>query len=200
MHGTLNNHAWGLAATRETATSIIDRKTRVMAITSKDIKEPTRRDYSLVLGRAGVLLALVAFGGIIFAINGGFSVLGLEHGAQQFNAAGRIFWAIVSRWRFSTPAVVGLPSSQPIIPWVGVTAATILQIVVIYRRLTKKKIPLYMIVTALALSFYDLATTFYGLRQVNWAASAGIGVQVFLTIVITFAFEFAVSISIKELT
>lgn len=144
-------------------------------------------------------MALCAFGGIVFAINGGFSVLGLEHGAQKFNSAGVIFWNIVSRWQFPTPAIPGLPSSQPIIPWLGVTAASLLQIVVIYRRLTHKKIPLYMVAGAVALSLYDLATTFYGLSTVAWSASAGIFVQLLLTLLITFAFETSVSITIKEL-
>lgn len=170
-----------------------------MTVTSKDIHETPRRDYSLMLGRAGVLLALLAFGGIVFAINGGFSVLGLEQGARKFNSAGVIFWAIASRWTFSTPAIPGLPTSQPVIPWIGVVAASLLQIVVIYRRLTKKRIPLYMVAGALVISLYDLATTFYGLSTVAWASSAGMLVQLFLTLLITFTFETSVSITIKEL-
>lgn len=37
-----------------------------------------RRDWSLELGSWGTLLAAAVFGGVLWSINGGFSVLGLE--------------------------------------------------------------------------------------------------------------------------
>lgn len=171
-----------------------------MTVTSKDLTTPkAQRDLSLLLGRAGVVVALFSFGGVVFAINGGFSVLGLEHAAQRFNRAGVVFWAIVSTWQVDTPAIAGIPTSQPIIPWLGVAAASLLQIVVIYRRLVGKHIPLFMMLGAILLSFYDYASTFYGLAATAWLATAGTAVQLFLALVITFLFEFSVSFTIKEL-
>src|SRR6266545_6417705 len=84
---------------------------------------PPRRhtDWSLLLGKAGVWLMLVAFGGIIWAINGGFSVLGLSVVASSFNDAGRLFWAFATLWTFHVPVnTPGLPTDQPVLPWAGV--------------------------------------------------------------------------------
>lgn len=171
-----------------------------MTVTSRDIKEPRKRiDWSMLLARVAVGLALTCFGGIFWAVNGGFSVLGVQVAANAFNDAGRIFWAIVSQWRFPVPAVPGLPASQPVIPWIGVVAATIIQIVIVFRRLRRLSLPRWLIATALLLSAYDLASTYYGLGTVAWVASGGFFVQSLLTILLTFTIEIIIGAVLKEL-
>jgi hypothetical protein len=179
---------------------MIARKNTIMTVTSKDISAAApRRDWSLVLGRVGVVVALVAFGGIVFAINGGFSIIGLEYAASKFNRMGVVFWALVSRWAIQTPAIAGISTSLPIVPWCGVIAASLLQIVVIYRRLVGRKIPGYMLLGAVLLSLYDYTSTYYGLTATAWLARSGMIVQLSLALVITFLFELSVSLVIKEL-
>lgn len=171
-----------------------------MTVTSKDIgAAPPRRDWSLLAGRVGVVVALVSFGGIVFAINGGFSIIGLEHAASKFNRMGVVFWVLISRWSIQTPAIAGITTSLPIVPWLGVIAASLLQIVVIYRRLIGRKIPAYMLLSAILLSLYDYVSTYYGLAATAWLASAGMIIQLLLALVITFLFEVSVSLVIKEL-
>ena len=65
-----------------------------MSIRSVELKNSAvaaarkRLDWPLLLGKIGVWLALASFGGIFWAINGGFSVIGLEVLATSFNHAG----------------------------------------------------------------------------------------------------------------
>jgi hypothetical protein len=148
------------------------------------------RDWSMTLAKIGVWLAIGCFGGIIWAVNGGFSVIGLGVVASSFNEAGRLFWAAASAIRFPVPvAVPGLPATQPLIPWLGVLAASILQIVVIYRKLRNLDIPPWLWAAATALSLYDLTTTFFGLGTVAWLAAVGWPIQAVLALVLTFAVE-----------
>lgn len=169
-----------------------------MAITSKDTAPRARFDWSLWLSRLGVILSVVSFGGIFWAINGGFSVVGLQTFAQSFNSYGAIFWAIASAWTFQLPAIPHVPATQPIIPWLGVVAASILQITLIYRKIMRLSIPRLLIGITIVLSIYDLGTTFYGLSTLAWLASAGTIVIAIIAIVITFIFEATVSYLIKE--
>jgi hypothetical protein len=171
-----------------------------MPVTSTPLTERRRIDLTMALGRIAAVLAIIAFGGLFWAINGGFSVLGLETLAKSFNTSGRLFWAIISRWTFSVPDVPGLPATQPIIPWLGVVAASLLQFVTIYRKLRHLAIPRWMFAAALVLSLYDLATTYYGLGTVAWLAGAGLIVQGLVAAVLTFIVELSASILLKEVS
>src|SRR5215216_2105499 len=139
-----------------------------MSVRSVEIKNSVsaaqrkRLDWPLLLGKIGVWLAIVSFGGIFWAINGGFSVIGLEVVATSFNHAGRLFWAAMASITFPVPvSVVGLPSTQPLFPWLGVIAASLLQVCVIYLKLRGRSIPLWMLSAAGILSIYNAATTFF---------------------------------------
>jgi hypothetical protein len=158
-----------------------------------------RADWTLLLGKAGLWLMLVAFGGIIWAINGGFSVLGLGVVASSFNDAGRLFWALATGWTFHVPVnAPGLPTDQPVLPWAGVVAATFVQVAVITRKLAHKPIPPWLWVTAAALSLYDLGTTYAGLGAVLWLQRAGWIIRGVLAFVLTLALETAVSVALRR--
>jgi hypothetical protein len=160
---------------------------------------PARRDWSMAIAKVGVFLAILPFGGIFWAVNGGFSVIGLEVLAGSFNAAGRLLWAAVSAVTFTVPVTVpGLPVAQPLIPWCGVCAATLLQIALIWRKLRGKSIPPWLLIFAVLLSLYDLATTYFGLGTVRWVASAGFIVQAPIALLLTFGLEATIGYMLKR--
>lgn len=144
-------------------------------------------------------MVLMCFSGIILAVNGGFSVAGLERGTRIFNDAGKAAWVYLSYWHFQLPPAPGIPRTQPIIPWLGVLAISALQIAVIYRKLMRYGIPTFMVFIALAASAYDLATTWYGLGNIAWVIAGGPLLQSISALLITFSFEFIVSFTIKQL-
>lgn len=153
------------------------------------------RDWSLTVGKLAVWLAVLAFGGIWWCINGGYSVIGLEPAAAAFGWIGNLGYALVANWTFivDLPSVVeqqlGIPRVQPVLPWVGVIAASALQIVVTYRRRAGKSLPLWMIIAAILLSLYDLGTTWFGLGTTSWIKQAGAGLQTFMALLLTFGLE-----------
>ena len=156
-------------------------------------------DWPLLLGKIGVWLAIASFGGIFWAINGGFSVIGLEVVATSFNHAGRLFWAAMASVTFPVPvSVPGLPSTQPLFPWLGVIAASLLQVCAIYLKLRGRDIPPWMLLAAMILSIYDMATTFFGLGTVVWIAHAGFVVQGCLAFILTFIVELTVSFMLRR--
>ena len=176
-----------------------------MSIRSVELKNSAvtaqrrRLDWPLLLGKVGVWLAIACFGGIFWAINGGFSVIGLQVVATSFNHAGRLFWAAMASVTFPVPvSVVGLPSTQPLIPWLGVIAASLLQVCTIYLKLRGRDIPHWMLLAAVLLSIYDLATTFFGLGTVTWIAQAGLVVQAGLAFILTFIVELTVSFMLRR--
>ena len=153
---------------------------------------------ALFLGKLGMWLAVVAFGGVFWAINGGFSVIGLGVFASSINDAGRLFWAFASAWTFNVPvAVKGLPATQPVIPWLGVVASSFLQISIIWLKLSNKPIPIWLIVSAFAASGYDYATTYFGLGTIEWIAAIGWAFQAAIAAPLTFALEFMVGYALK---
>lgn len=163
------------------------------------IAQRTRIDWPLLLGKIGVWLAIASFGGIFWAINGGFSVLGLEVVATSFNHAGRLFWGVVALFTFTIPVQLpGLPNTQPIIPWLGVIAASLLQVCAIYLKLRGRDMPVWMLLAAVLLSVYDMATTFFGLGTVTWIAHAGFAVQGVLAFILTFVVELTVSFMLRR--
>jgi hypothetical protein len=157
-------------------------------------------DWSLTLGMIAVWLAVVAFGAIIWAVNGGFSVIGLRVVAEAFNDAGRLLYAQISAVTFRLPvAVPGLATDQPLIPWIGVLAASILQVVVMYRKLAGLSVPPILGIAVAVLSAYDLGTTFFGLGTVAWVVTAGIVVRGLLAVLLTFSIEVVLSVLLRQL-
>lgn len=176
-----------------------------MSVRSVEIKsgaaaaQRKRLDWPLLLGKVGVWLAIISFGGIFWAINGGFSVLGLEVVATSFNHAGKLFWAAMAAITVPVPvSVPGLPSTQPLIPWLGVIAASLLQVCVGYLKLRGRDIPLWLLLATVLLSGYDMATTFFGLGTVAWIAQAGVVLQGVLAFILTFIVELTVSFMLRR--
>jgi hypothetical protein len=167
----------------------------------KPPKEPRQRGPLLVwLGFLGVWLAILAFWPPFWAVNGGYSVMGLEIVAKRFNEAGALAWEWLSLWTFRVPIrdLPGLNETQPVLPWVGVLAATILQVVIVAARLLNVKIPPILWVAGIALSLYDVVTTFFGLGTVGWIRVAGIAVQGLIAVLLTFTGELAVGVLVKN--
>lgn len=148
------------------------------------------------VGWVGLWLAVGSFGGAVWAINGGFSVLGLEVIATSFNSAGRVFWAGVSTWTFTVPNV---EEAQPIVPWAGVVSASLLQVVVLLLRLLKSAIPRELLVAAVVLSLYDYGTTGFGLYTVEWAKRIGAVPTALIALALTFTLEFVVALLLRRL-
>lgn len=175
-----------------------------MPVTSTPINSTVRPHAqsggcAIMLGKAGMWLAVASFGGIFWAVNGGFSVIGLGVLAQAFNSAGVLFWAAVSSWTFPVPvAVPGLPTTQPVIPWIGVVAASLLQISVAWLRMNKQAIPAPLLIVAALLSVYDYATTFFGLGTVTWLARGGPIPALLLALPLTFMLEIAIGYALKR--
>lgn len=144
-------------------------------------------------------LTVASFGGIFWAVNGGFSVIGLGVMASAFNSAGQLFWAAVSSLTFPVPVrVAGLPVTQPLIPWIGVVAASLLQISVSWLKLSGRSIPVPLLVTAVLVSIYDYVTTVFGLGTVEWIALIGLPAQLLIAIPLTFCIETAIGFALKR--
>jgi hypothetical protein len=154
---------------------------------------------ALLIGKIGMWMAVLSFGGIFWAVNGGFSVIGLGVLASSFNDAGRLFWAAVSQLTFAVPvSVPGLPTTQPLIPWIGVVAASLLQISVAWLKLSKWAIPKPLLITAVLLSIYDYVTTVAGLGTIPWMAKGGIIPALVIALPLTFAIEAAIGFALKR--
>ena len=176
-----------------------------MPVTSTPISSTARPSaYSnggcaLLIGKLGMWMAVLSFGGIFWAVNGGFSVIGLGVLASSFNAAGRLFWAAISQITLAVPvAVPGLPTTQPLIPWIGVVAASLLQVSVAWLRLSKHEIPRPLLIVAVLLSLYDYVTTFYGLGTISWLAPGGPIPAAVLAVPLTFTLEVASGYALKR--
>lgn len=175
-----------------------------MAVTSTPINSTPRpvaqnSGCALLLGKVGMWLTVASFGGIFWAVNGGFSVIGLGVLASAFNSAGMLFWAAVSSLTFPVPVKVpGLPATQPLIPWIGVVAASLLQISVSWLKLSNRNIPVPLLVTAILISIYDYVTTVFGLGTVSWIALIGLPAQLLIAIPLTFCLEAAIGYALKR--
>lgn len=175
-----------------------------MAVTSTPLNTPARPvtqsgGCAILIGKVGMWLTVASFGGVFWAINGGFSVIGLGVLASGFNSAGMLFWAAVSSITFPVPVrVAGLPATQPLIPWIGVVAASLLQISVSWLKLSKRNIPLPLLVTAILISIYDYVTTVFGLGTVPWIALIGLPAQIAIAIPLTFCIEAAIGYALKR--
>lgn len=180
-----------------------------MAVRSEDAKNPVaertqahkaaRTDWAVLFGNVGMWLAIVSFGGVFWAVNGGYSVRGLGVLASSFNEAGMLFWQAMTAITFPVPvAVPGLPRTQPLIPWIGVVAASLLQICTLVLRINNKNVPMKLILATLLLSLYDLGTTFTGLGTVPWIAQVGWAAQAILAVILTFSFEAAIGFMLRR--
>lgn len=175
-----------------------------MAVTSTPLNSTARPSTpsggcAMLLGKIGMWMAVASFGGIFWAVNGGFSVIGLGVLASSFNDAGRLFWAAISQLTFNVPVrVVGLPATQPLIPWIGVVSASLLQISVAWLKLSGRSVPWQLMTTALLLSVYDYATTVAGLGTIPWLAKGGIVPALVIAVPLTFAIEAAIGFALKR--
>ncbi|HEU4324388.1 MAG TPA: hypothetical protein VFS21_14640 [Roseiflexaceae bacterium] len=153
-------------------------------------RPPSGEEVAQGLGRIGLWLAILAFGAPFFAINGGFSIRGLGQVCAAFNDEGRMIWAVLSLWQFRLPATLpGLPASQPVILWLGVVAASILQGASLWLKLSGKRVPVEMLVATIVLSVYDFVTTFIGAGTVAWIVQAGLLAQTIIALLLTFGLE-----------
>src|SRR4051812_8981539 len=112
-------------------------------VRSAPMKPPRSRvDPPILLAKVGVGLAVLSFGGLVWAINGGFSVIGLGVIAGEFNYAGRLFWATATALTVPVPVTVpGLPTTIPVIPWGIVLASSCVQIAVVWLKLSGHPVP-----------------------------------------------------------
>lgn len=162
--------------------------------------EPPRRgpDWSLLLIKAGGWLAVIAFGGLFWLVNGGFSVRGLEEVSAQFGPGGLLFWQVVSGpklpWQFAIP---GLPATQPLFPWLGVVAASMIQIGIVWRGLQGRPIPVWVLAVGFILSLYDLTTTWFGFGTLQWVKWAGRIVQTLVSLLFTFGLELLIGFLLR---
>lgn len=165
-----------------------------MSVTSRPLGTRGKPvDWPLAIGRIGMWLTVGAFGVVFWAINGGFSVIGLGIIAGAFNEAGRLAWAALTAIQIPVPVkVLGLPAAQPLIPWLGVIAGSLLQISVIWLRLSGRSVPGWLAVFALIVSIYDYATTAFGLGTVAWLAATHPAARWLLALPLTFALEAAI--------
>ena len=184
-----------------------------MTVTSRDIgsdgrpikSAPTPQtpgrgpDWSLLLIKIGGWLAVAAFGGLFWLVNGGFSVSGLQSLSAQFGPGGLLFWQTISviklPWEFVVP---GLPERQPMVPWAGVVAASLIQVGIVWRGMQGKPIPVWVVIVGLILSLYDLTTTWFGLGTLQWVQWAGRIVQTLLAIFFTFGLEVLIGVLLKR--
>lgn len=156
-------------------------------------------DPPMLLGKIGVWLAAIVFGGVFWAINGGFSVIGLGVMAASFNEAGRLFWAAATALVFHVPVVVpGLPTTQPLIPWLGVLAASLVQVSVLWLKMSGRAVPVPLLIAAILLSLYDYVTTYFGLTTVPWIAVVGWPLAAALAVPITFALEATIGWALRR--
>jgi hypothetical protein len=156
-------------------------------------------DWPILAGKIGMWLTVISFGGVFWAVNGGFSVIGLGVIASSFNEAGRLAWAALTAVRFAVPVqVAGLPLTQPLIPWLGVIAATLLQISVAWLKLSGRLIPPSLLIFAALLSLYDYGTTFFGLGTVVWIAAIGPVAQALIALPLTFGLEATIGYALRR--
>jgi hypothetical protein len=153
---------------------------------------PQRRPPDLPMLAAGMAMWLVvaSFGTVLWAINGGFSVYGLEQLCLRFNDAGRLFWQAAERITVEVPF---LQIRIPILPWLGVIAATILQIVALYLTLIGRDIPGWLFGATLAISAYDYGSTYAGFEAVAWIAATHWLVRALLAILLVFLVELIIA-------
>jgi hypothetical protein len=156
---------------------------------------PAGSDWSLLLIKLGGWLAVVAFGGLFWLVNGGFSVRGLEAIAKAFGTGGALFWAFVAGLPVPLPA--GIPA-QPLVPWLGVVAATLIQIGIIWRMAQKRRVPVWVALVGLLLSVYDVVTTFFGFGTLAWVQRAGLIAQLPLTVLFTFGLELLIGLLLRN--
>jgi len=110
-----------------------------------------------------------------------------------------VFWEAVTLWTFTVPVdAPALPTRQPVVPWIVVITTTVVQVVVLYRKLSGKPVPPWLWVTAAVLSLYDFGTTYAGLGTVVWLRQVGIIARGVLAFLLTFVVETAAGFALKR--
>jgi hypothetical protein len=160
---------------------------------------PRQRDWSMMLIGIAVWMIIIPFGGLFFAVNGGYSIIGLGVIANAFNESGQYIWVALNSVTFPVPVKVpGLAPTQPLILWCGVVATSILQVVVFWRKLTRRYTPAWVLLLVSVVSIYDLATTFFGFGTIAWVQAVGVIVQGAIAILITFGLEGTISFLLRK--
>lgn len=149
--------------------------------------------FGIAAGKLATWGVTLTFGGVIWAVNGGYSVLGLERVAALFNSWGSLFWRAMALWQ-----VPLLDASLPVLPWVLVAGTTILQIVALLGRLRRWRLPGWLYAAAVVVSFYDLGTTHAGLLVESWLTGVPWPIVLALATVLTFTFELIVSLLLRD--
>lgn len=177
-----------------------------MAVTAKDLgpkeqqSKATAERWITLTGWAGLSIGVLAFGGVIWAINGGYSVQGLQVVAAAFNDAGQLFWALVTQLSFTIPGdLPGIEERQPLIPWCGVIAASLLQVSVLLLRLLTLRVPPALAVATALFSLYDFGTTYFGLGTAPWLRGSPAFLQGLLACLLTFSVEAAMAFLLERL-
>lgn len=161
-------------------------------------------DLSDAMGRLGVWMVLAGFALVWWGLNGGYSVVGLGLGAQVIGGYAVVFHALLTAWTFPMPveasvmALAGLPISQPVLPWMGVVGATILQIVIVYRKLRHLPIRRGILIAGAAMSLYDVATTFVGVGTISWVPGLTVVGQGLIAVVLTFGLEGIIALLLER--
>jgi hypothetical protein len=157
--------------------------------------QPGKRDWSLRVAMLALWMAIAGFGLVWWGLNGSYSVLGLKVGAESFGPKAQLFYELIAAWQFTIPlkpALVeqfSLPVVQPVLPWIGVIATSLLQVTITYRRARGLPIPAWLSIAAFVLSGYDMVTTWYGLSEIDWIKAGGPLIHVPTTIILTFGLE-----------
>lgn len=152
------------------------------------------------IGWIGLYLGVAAFAGVIWAINGGYSVRGLQVIAYAFNEAGVLAWAWISALQFQIPVgdLPGISELQPVIPWAGVVAASLLQTSVLTLRILHQRTPPALVVAAGLFSLYDYGTTFFGLETAAWLQDAPFLFVAIFGLILSFIIEIIASFLIGK--
>lgn len=174
-----------------------------MAVTSKPTPVGRPDWLSMLLGKLGLILLVLSAGLLFFAVNGGFSVIGLGVVARSFNDAGKLAWAVLTSVEFALPPTIvqrvpGLSATQPLLPWIFVAASSLLQIACLILALNGRKVPLILAIPALLLTVYDIGSTFFGLGTIVWIKQAGYLLQGVLTLLLALGLETSIGFIFKR--
>jgi len=166
---------------------------QVAAPTRPERPRPTGASFGIAAGKIATWAVTATFGGGIWAINGGYSVAGLELVAGLFNAWGQVFWRAMALWQITL-----LDTPVPVLPWVLVWGTTMLQIVALLGHLRHWRLPAWLYLAAVVVSAYDLITTHAGLLSEEWLLGVPWPLVLLLATAITFTFEAIMSLLLRN--
>lgn len=146
----------------------------------------------------GIIFLLIAIGPLFWLLNGGYSIQGMQWLAEHVGAYGRLFWQVATLVTINVPIAerAGLPTEQPVIPWLFVFGTSFLQIGLFVRRMRRAYLEPVLDISGAAVSLFDYITTMLGLMFASFAAGAALPARIAwyvlaiaLAIPITFGFE-----------